>query len=196
MILDRMLTALDLVVPTVRNVDIGDSPYLTLGVVGWQYLGLQKPSPLLSDQIILRPDIDNPVDAGAVLVIEGETAVGYVRRQDLAPVHRLLENHFAHLCDQRGFHIEEMKGPVVINAISKQDDGRDWGSLLVLGLSGAPFRLSGDHNVERFREWSATGTRDGAPVKRSIKYGWPVSKAMVSSYLKRSGITPTAIVPA
>ncbi len=163
-----------------------------LSVVGWQFVGQQSP-PTLTGSVSLLPEPTNPIDQGAVLVLEDGIKVGYLLRKTIGPVHFLLANFLTQLRAEEGYHTDEMELPLLINLIQPDDRGRIHGSLRVVGLDRSgdaesfPVILDPIIPVERFTHWEAEllVTKDGEePVthRRSVIYPAPVSLAMVRNY--------------
>lgn len=165
-----------------------------LTVVGWQFVGMTEQSSL-TGQISLLPEPSNPMDQGAILVLEDGIKVGYVLRRTIAPVHYLLTNFLTQLREDEDLHPEEMRLPMLVNLIEVDDRGRLHGSIKILGITtngevdDTPVDFDPLVPLERFKEWEAqlkvvAEGEESITHRRSIAYGEPVSLGIVKNYCK------------
>lgn len=162
-----------------------------LTVVGWQFVGQPAPPKLLG-VVTLLPEPTNPMDAGAVLVLEDGIKVGYLLRRTIAPVHFLLANFLTKLRDESDYHPSEMGLPLLINLIEADDTGKAHGSLKVVGLDrngeaeDHPITMVPVYEVARHVSWEAelrvVDSPDKVVHRRRIDYPTPVSAGLIRSY--------------
>ena len=182
-----MIPSIDpLPIPVVSNLRT-TATVIPIKVVGGKFMGLDKLSDLMGSTIQLVPEPDNPVDPNAILVLEDGIKIGYVSRKCLAPLHTLLGEHLTHLRKQQAYHVDEMACPMILNNVSRGDDGKPYGEILVVGLNQMGAEDLGvtaepRDQVPRKSEWRITVRNGGSARTRVVRYEVPVSRAMVENY--------------